>query len=249
MHEADQAFIHFKVIPDFSYYIHQPVSVQYLREIPFLSLRKEPLEDRGNQIKKRIFDLVVSLSVIIFILSWMIPLLGLFIYLESPGPIFFKQPRIGRRKKTFNCLKFRSMKMNNEAETRQAVHNDSRITRIGKFIRKTNLDEMPQFINVLRGDMSIVGPRPHPVTFFSMLNPKDDFFHLHDQFTIRGFVKPGVTGWAQVNGFRGEIVATEQLKKRIEHDLWYLENWSLWFDLRIMILTVYVTIRGQKNAF
>ena len=241
--QADQECIRFRIIPDLSFIIKQPVHINYLRDMPVLSMRSEPLDDVSSRGRKRFFDLVVSFLVIVLILSWLIPLLGLIIWLESKGPIFFAQQRTGRDNKTFNCLKFRSMKVNNEANIKQAQRNDDRLTRIGKFMRRTSLDEFPQFINVFKGEMSIVGPRPH------MLRHTEDYSKIMGQYMVRQFLKPGVTGWAQVHGYRGEIKDEEQLRKRIEHDIWYMENWSIWLDMRIMFLTVYRTIKGDENAF
>ena len=135
------------------------------------------------------------------------------------------------------------MRVNNDAHLRQAKRNDDRLTRIGKFLRRTNLDEFPQFINVLKGEMSIVGPRPH------MLRHTEDYSKILSQYMIRQFLKPGITGWAQVNGLRGEINNEDQLRRRIEHDIWYLENWSLWLDIKVIFLTVFKSIQGDKNAF
>lgn len=249
MRDADQACIHFRVVPNLNYFINKPYYLNYIQDIPILKIRPEPLSEPDNRIKKRIFDVVFSVLVIIFILSWLVPLIGLLIWLESPGPIFFIQKRTGKNNKIFYCYKFRSMKLNKEADNRQATKNDNRVTNIGRFIRKTNIDEMPQFFNVFWGHMSVVGPRPHPVTFFSMLNSEDDCAYLQEGYPVRHFVKPGVTGWAQVNGFRGEIQKSEQLKKRIQYDIWYSENWSLWLDLRIIFLTVYRMVKGDKEAF
>lgn len=240
---ADQECIRFRIIPDLSFIINQPVHINYLRDLPVLSMRSEPLDDVSSRGRKRVFDLVVSFLVIVFILSWLIPVLGLLIWLESKGPIFFIQERSGRDNKTFNCLKFRSMRVNTEANTKQAERNDDRMTRIGRFMRRTSLDEFPQFINVFRGEMSIVGPRPH------MLKHTEMYSKIMNQYMLRQFLKPGVTGWAQVHGYRGEIKDDEQLRKRIEHDIWYMENWSIWLDMRIMFLTVYRTIKGDENAF
>ncbi|HQY12897.1 MAG TPA: exopolysaccharide biosynthesis polyprenyl glycosylphosphotransferase, partial [Ferruginibacter sp.] len=203
----------------------------------------EPLDDVGNRIKKRALDLVVSTLVIVFILSWLIPILGLLIMLESRGPIFFSQLRTGKNKSSFKCLKFRSMRSNKEADTKQATKNDSRVTAIGRFIRKTSLDEFPQFINVFKGEMSLVGPRPH------MLKHTTDYSKVVEDYMIRQFLKPGITGWAQINGYRGEITNPEQIKMRVNKDLWYLENWSLWLDIQILFLTIYHVLRGNKNAF
>jgi putative colanic acid biosynthesis UDP-glucose lipid carrier transferase len=211
--------------------------------MPVLTLRYEPLEDLTNRIKKRLFDIIISFFVTVFILSWLIPLISLLIWLDSKGPVFFIQMRSGKSNHEFKCLKFRSMKVNGLANLKQATKNDQRLTRIGKFLRRTNLDEFPQFLNVLKGNMSIVGPRPH------MLKHTDEYSKATDQYMIRHFLKPGITGWAQVNGLRGEINSIQKLKSRVEHDVWYMENWSIWLDLKIIFLTVFNTIKGDKNAF
>lgn len=243
MYQAEKACIRFKIVPNLSIFITREVHIEYLRDLPILSLRSEPLEDVGNMLKKRILDTVISLLVIIFFLSWMIPLFALLIFIESGESVFFRQLRSGRNNKPFNCLKFRSMHSNKDADKKQATRNDERITRIGRFIRKTSLDEFPQFINVLKGEMSLVGPRPH------MIKHTSDFSKMVDEYMTRQFLKPGITGWAQVHGFRGEITNPEQIRKRVDKDLWYLENWSLWLDIRILFLTVYLVFRGDKNAF
>jgi putative colanic acid biosysnthesis UDP-glucose lipid carrier transferase len=201
------------------------------------------LEDLGNRIKKRIFDLVIASFVLIFILSWMIPLISLLIKITSKGPIFFVQKRSGKNKLHFKCLKFRSMNVNSLAHLKQATKNDDRLTSVGRFLRSSSLDEFPQFLNVLRGHMSIVGPRPH------MLKQTDEYSKVVNQYMVRHFLKPGITGWAQVNGYRGEVNSTEKLQGRVEHDVWYMENWSVWLDLKIIFLTAYNVIRGDKNAF
>ena len=241
--KADQNCIRFRIVPDIGALVKRQVYVDYLNEIPVLSLRKEPLDDLGNKIKKRVFDIIVSGLVTIFILSWLIPLIGLLIKLESKGPVFFRQQRSGQDNKSFWCLKFRSMKVNDNANTMQATRNDTRITKLGQFLRRSSLDEFPQFLNVLMGDMSIVGPRPH------MLKHTVDYSKIIDEYMIRQFLKPGITGWAQVNGFRGETKTLDQMKKRVEFDLWYMENWNLWLDMKIMFLTVFNTVKGEENAF
>ncbi len=243
MYEAEKEFIRFKIVPNLSKFINQAVHVDYYRDLPILSLRSEPLVDVGNRLKKRIVDVIISTLVILFILSWMIPLLGLLIYLESRGPIFFFQKRTGKNNKEFFCMKFRSMQANSESELKQATKADIRVTRIGKFIRKTSLDEFPQFLNVFKGEMSVVGPRPH------MLKHTNDFSKTVDQYMIRQFLKPGITGWAQINGLRGEITSPDQIKSRVNKDLWYLENWTLWLDIQILFLTIYQVFKGDKNAF
>lgn len=243
MYQSEKECIRFKIVPNLSVFITRDVHIEYFGDLPILSLRTDPLEDVGNRIKKRVLDILVSFLVIVLILSWLIPLLGLLILIESRGPIFFSQLRTGKNKKSFHCLKFRSMTVNKDADSKQATRNDARVTRIGKFIRKTSLDEFPQFINVFKGEMSLVGPRPH------MLKHTTDYSKLVDDYMVRQFLKPGITGWAQVNGYRGEITNPEQIKMRIIKDLWYLENWSLWLDIQIMFLTIYQVFKGDKQAF
>lgn len=241
--EAEQHFIHFRFVPDFKMFVNRQIHVDYFNNIPIISLRSEPLDDIANRIRKRIFDIVFSVLVCVFLLSWLLPILALLIRLESKGPVFFIQQRTGRDNKQFRCLKLRSMRVNKDANSKQASRNDSRFTRVGRILRKTNLDEMPQFINVLLGDMSIVGPRPH------MLRHTEEYSNIIQQYMVRHFLKPGITGWAQVNGYRGEITENVQLRRRVEHDIWYMENWSVYLDLKIIFLTVANTIRGEKNAF
>jgi len=169
--------------------------------------------------------------------------MALLIKLTSKGPVFFVQLRSGKDNNSFRCFKFRTLRINGDADSKQVTRDDNRITWLGKFLRKSSMDELPQFFNVLMGDMSVVGPRPH------MLKHTEDYSRILNEYMIRHFVKPGVTGWAQVCGFRGEIKNEEELRNRIEHDIWYLENWSLWLDFRIIFLTLYVTFKGDKNAF
>ncbi len=243
MYQAEKECIRFKIVPNLSVFMTRDVHIEYFGDLPILSLRSEPLDDVGNRLKKRMLDIIVSSLVLIFILSWMIPLLALLIFIESGGSVFFRQLRTGKNKRTFYCLKFRSMKINNDADLKQATENDSRVTKIGKFIRRTSIDEFPQFINVLKGEMSLVGPRPH------MLKHTTDYSKIVDEYMVRQFLKPGITGWAQINGYRGEINNPEQIKMRVDKDLWYLENWSLWLDLQILFLTVYYVVKGDNNAY
>ena len=243
MYQSEKECIRFKIVPNLSVFITREVHIDYFGDLPILSLRSEPLDDVGNRLKKRALDIIISFLVIVFILSWLIPLIGLLIFLESGRPIFFAQLRTGKNKKSFYCLKFRSMRYDKDADQKQATQNDSRITRLGKFLRKTSLDEFPQFINVFKGQMSLVGPRPH------MLKHTTDYSKVVDDYMIRQFIKPGITGWAQINGYRGEITNPEQIQMRVDKDLWYLENWTLWFDIQILFLTIYHVFKGDKNAF
>lgn len=196
-----------------------------------------PLDHLLFRLQKRTFDLVVSSLVIVFILSWLIPLMALLIKLSSKGPVFFIQDRTGIDNQTFRCIKFRSMNQNKLADVKQATANDPRITRIGRFLRSSNLDEMPQFLNVFRGNMSIIGPRPH------MLKHTDQYSNLIKYYLIRHSIKPGITGLAQISGFRGETRELWRMEKRVEKDIDYIENWSFTNDLKIMWQTVF-GIRG-----
>jgi len=242
-HDAETNFIRFKFVPDFRMFINRKVHIDFARNIPILSLRTEPLENLDSQIKKRCFDIVFSVFIIFFILSWLVPLIAILIKIDSRGPVFFTQLRSGKNNRPFLCYKFRSLKVNKEANNKQVTRDDDRFTRLGKFLRKSNLDELPQFLNVFRSEMSVVGPRPH------MLKHTEEYSQMLNHYMIRHYVKPGVTGWAQINGYRGEIKKKRDLRGRIEHDIWYMENWSMWLDLRIIVLTVYKSIRGDDNAF
>ncbi len=207
------------------------------------SLREMPLSNDFNTILKRTFDIAFSLFIIIFLLSWITPIIGLIIKIESRGPVFFKQTRNGIKFREFTCYKFRSMIENNDADIQQAIKNDKRVTKIGKILRKTSLDELPQFFNVLIGNMSVVGPRPH------MIRENERYSKSVDKFMVRHFVKPGITGLAQVKGFRGEIETDEDIVNRVKYDIYYLENWSLILDLNIVFLTTINFLTGQKKAY
>ena len=207
------------------------------------SLREMPLSNDLNTILKRTFDIVFSLVVIIFLLSWITPIIALIIKIESRGPVFFKQTRNGIKYREFICYKFRSMIENNDADIQQATKNDKRVTKIGKILRKTSLDELPQFFNVLIGNMSVVGPRPH------MIKENERYSKSVDKFMVRHFVKPGITGLAQVKGFRGEVETDEDIINRVKYDIYYLENWSLILDLNIVFLTTINFLTGQKKAY
>ena len=242
MRKADREMIRFKMVPDVKDYFKKNVQVQWFGHIPVLSPRTEPLEIKINQVLKRSFDVLISLLMIIFVLSWVIPLMAILIKAGSKGPVFFRQLRSGKDNEPFYCLKFRSMVLNNEADSKQASKKDGRITKIGAFMRKNSIDELPQFINVLLGEMSVIGPRPH------MLQHTAEYSALIDQFMVRHLVLPGITGWAQIKGFRGETTAHESMQERVKADIWYLENWSFLLDLKIMFLTAWHVIIGNENA-
>ncbi|MBC7921352.1 MAG: undecaprenyl-phosphate glucose phosphotransferase [Ferruginibacter sp.] len=239
---ADNNFIYFKIAPDFRGLVNRKVNIDFYNNVPIMTFRKEPLSLLINRIIKRTFDIVFSLLVILLVFPFILPVIALLIKLESPGPVFFKQLRPGRRNKLFGCYKFRSMRVNQQGE-RQATKNDSRITKVGAFMRKTSLDELPQFFNVLLGDMSVVGPRPN------MINQLETYSKTIDKYMVRHFVLPGITGYAQVNGYRGETAETWLMERRVEYDVLYMENWSFLLDLKIIFLTVYNVFRGEKNAY
>jgi putative colanic acid biosynthesis UDP-glucose lipid carrier transferase len=232
-----------KFLPDNKGNFLKRVKYQYYDYLPVMSFREIPLEDSFNVFVKRVFDVVFSLIIIFFILSWLTPILAVLIRLESKGPVFFKQSRNGFNYKEFECYKFRSMTPNPKAHLEQVTRGDQRITRIGKFIRKTSIDELPQFFNVLFGDMSVVGPRPHMVSHTEM------YAKRIDKFMVRHFVKPGITGLAQTSGFRGEVETDKDIIGRVKYDIFYIENWSLILDLKIILKTFLNAIKGEEKAY
>ncbi|MBO7607188.1 MAG: undecaprenyl-phosphate glucose phosphotransferase [Paludibacteraceae bacterium] len=241
---AENNLIRFYIVPDFMRFIRKSVSLTTLADsIPIISLREEPLKAGMNRFLKRSFDIVFSLAFTVFVFPILFIVLGTIIKATSKGPIFFLQKRTGKEGKEFTCIKFRTMTVNKDADEKQATKGDARITKIGAFMRKTNLDEMPQFLNVLVGDMSIVGPRPH------MLKHTEIYSHLIDKYMVRHFAKPGITGWAQVTGFRGETKDLSEMEGRIKQDVWYIENWTFWLDLKIIFKTVANMIKGEEKAY
>jgi putative colanic acid biosynthesis UDP-glucose lipid carrier transferase len=240
--EGEKQCIRLNFVPDLAAF-QKNFRVDKRGDFMVLCARNEPLEKIDCRFRKRLFDIVVSSFVILFIFSWLYPLLAIIIKIQSPGPVLFKQLRSGRDNKPFWCYKFRSMRVNGESNNLQATLNDSRITPIGRFMRKTSLDEFPQFFNVLLGYMSILGPRPH------MLLHTEQYRQIIDKYMVRQFLKPGISGWAQINGYRGETKDARLMEKRVEHDIWYMENWSLMLDVRIMFLTIINIFRGEKNAY
>jgi putative colanic acid biosynthesis UDP-glucose lipid carrier transferase len=200
-------------------------------------------QTKRSIILKRAIDISISLVVVIFLFPWLFLFIGILIKLESKGPILFKQLRSGKNKKLFWCYKFRTMVVNDQSDTRQATRTDKRITKVGRFLRKSSIDEFPQFFNVLKGDMSLVGPRPH------MPKLDEEYAPLIDKYMKRLAIKQGLTGWAQVNGFRGETNDIVFMEKRIEHDIWYLENWSLLLDIKIIFFTLFLFFKDDQNAY
>ena len=240
---CDDMVINFNLVPNFWNYLHRTMYLSFYGETPLLHTRYIPLSSFSKRMLKRTFDIIVSFIFLVFFFPFIFIIVATIIKITMPGPIFFKQKRSGLRGDTFVCYKFRSMKVNKEADIMQATKEDPRKTPFGNFMRHTNIDELPQFWNVLIGNMSVVGPRPH------MLRHTEEYSKLVPKYMVRHFAKPGITGWAQVNGCRGETKELWQMEDRVKHDIWYIENWTFFLDLRIIWLTVFNTIRGEKAAY
>ncbi len=241
---GENNLIRVTIVPEFSEYLSQLFIMDYFDDIPILKIRKEPLERLANKIIKRVFDIIFSWLIIIFVLSWLFPLLAIIIKLTSKGPVLFTQMRSGKNGRSFKCYKFRTMYINSDSELIQASKNDSRITKVGKFLRKTSFDELPQFFNVIKRNMSVVGPRPH------MIKHTNDYKKVIDKFMVRHYAKPGITGWAQIRGFRGETKKLEDMEHRAKADIWYIENWNIFLDLKIIILTIWqIFFKKEENAY
>lgn len=241
---CEHNMVRIKFIPDFQLYTKSSkVEVTFYENTPVLMFRREPLEFTSNRILKKVFDICFSSLVILLIFPWLFPIIMLIIKLESKGPVFFKQERSGRDNRSFMCLKFRSMHINDLAHEKQTEKGDARITKFGAFIRRTSIDELPQFFNVFWGDMSVVGPRPH------MVNLAKEYSELINNYLVRQYAKPGITGWAQVNGYRGETKELIDMENRVDYDIWYIENWSLLLDIKIIIRTIINIFTGEENAY
>lgn len=224
--------VRLRFIPENQRWLKSRINMESVGQLVMINPQQIPLDDLNARFWKRSFDIFFSSLVIVLLLSWLFPIIALIIKLSSKGPVFFVQKRTGINNKTFKCLKFRSMKVNGEADIKQATAGDVRITKIGEFIRRTNIDELPQFFNVFVGQMSVVGPRPH------MLKHTEQYSALIDHYLIRHYVKPGITGWAQVNGLRGETDQLWKMEDRVKYDMEYINNWTFWWDLNIIRLTV-----------
>jgi putative colanic acid biosynthesis UDP-glucose lipid carrier transferase len=231
------------MIPGTSLQLEKNLSFSRYGELFVINVNEIPLDNILNSFAKRTFDIVFSSLVIVFILSWLVPLVGILIKLESKGPVFFVQKRNGVNNRVFNCLKFRSMTPNDYADTVQAVKGDTRVTKIGAFLRTSSLDEMPQFFNVLKGDMSVVGPRPHTI-------PMNQRFSTQiEKYNSRHKIRPGITGLAQIRGYRGEIENPHQIRSRVRLDYFYINNWTFFLDMGIMLKTVYELLYNRENAY
>lgn len=239
---AEKKYISFEFIPQSYLQQYESFDIKYYDTFPIFALSHYPLDGMWNQTYKRIFDIIFSIFIIVFILSWLYPIISLLIILDSGFPIHYIQKRNGFQGNFFNCLKFRSMRPSKDNDNKATVKGDIRITKIGKFLRKSSIDELPQFFNVLKGDMSVVGPRPHMVI-------QDEYYtNIIKKYTLRHYVKPGITGLAQVKGYRGEVNSDHDMELRIRADIFYVKNWSFWLDLNIIAKTTLKMIVGDKNA-
>ena len=242
MDYCENNFIKFYTVPNVHNYLKRSMNMEFVGDMPVLAIRNEPLRRPFNRFRKRAFDVICSGIGLIFLLPIFV-LCAIIIKLKSPGPVFFKQKRGGQDGKEFLCYKFRSMHVNAEADTKQATEDDPRKYPFGNWMRKHNVDELPQLINVFLGDMSLVGPRPH-------MRLHDDYYGKSiNGYSVRFWVKPGITGWAQVNGYRGETKEMWQMEERVVCDIWYLENWSFSLDVRIIVKTILNMIHGEKAAY
>lgn len=242
MRFCDNHVVHFYYVPRMSGNLHLRLIPEQYGNVTLFTNRREPLTSFENKFLKRTFDIVVSALTCLVLLPFL-PIVALIIKMQSPGPLFFVQNRTGLNGHTFKCYKFRSMHVNNQADTLQATKDDPRKFPFGEFMRKTNIDEFPQFFNVLKGDMSVVGPRPH------MMLHTEVYGKLIDKYMVRHFCRPGITGWAQVTGFRGETKELWQMEERIKRDIWYLENWTFWLDIKIILKTAISILIPDKKAY
>lgn len=232
-----------KLITDFRAFSFKTLELERYDHIPVLNVSSIPLDNRKNQVIKRVFDILFSLFLILFLFTWLFPIVALLIKLDSKGPVFFKQKRTGKDNRDFLCWKFRTMHANGHADLRQATKHDHRITPLGAFLRKTSIDELPQFFNVLEGSMSVVGPRPH------MLKHTEEYSKLIQKFMARHHVKPGITGLAQSKGYRGETRSLIDMKNRVTLDRFYVQNWSFLLDVKIIIATIISLVKGDQQAY
>jgi len=234
-----------KFIPSTKKLFTKRLRTDYYNYIPVLSIQEVALNNDINKFLKRSFDVMFSLFIIIFILSWLSILLFIIVKLGSKGPLFYKHKRTGINYKEFFCYKYRSLKITQEIEGTYVGQNDKRVTQVGKFLRKTSIDELPQFINVLIGDMSVVGPRPHMLSYTDDYSKKINKYN----FIFRHNVKPGVTGLAQIKGYRGEIKLDNDIINRIKYDIFYIENWSPLLDIKIIMQTFINVLKGDDKAY
>ncbi len=239
---CDELMMKFHFVPQISPYLARNLRSSFIGSVPMLEVLNNPLESPFNSALKRAFDIAFSGMFLLVSPIILVPV-AIAIKLSSPGPVFFRQARTGYMGHEFMCWKFRTMRVNADSDSRQASKDDPRKTRVGDFLRRTSIDELPQFLNVFLGDMSVVGPRPH------MLKHTEDYSRLIRNYMVRHLIKPGITGWAQVRGFRGQTEQLWQMQGRIEHDIWYIEHWSFLLDIKIIIRTMLNALRKDENAF
>ncbi len=239
---ADEAGAEFVYVPKYHPILQGQFQLSSVGMMPAMTHILSPLHTFPNKMVKRTLDLAMAIPFCLLSPIIFVPI-AIAIKISSPGPVFFRQKRTGIYGRDFVCYKFRTMRVNDQADTLQATANDPRKTKLGDFLRRTSIDELPQFFNVLIGNMSVVGPRPH------MISHTEEYSTLIDRYMVRHAVKPGITGWAQVNGFRGATKQLWQMEKRVEHDVWYIRNWNIFLDLKIIFLTLFNSFRGEKNAY
>ncbi len=237
------------IIPDYFRFLSSRFQISSIGNFPIITARQEPLEEANRRFFKRSFDIVFSILVLIFLLSWLYPIIALLIKLDSKGKVLFIQKRIGAKNQLFECYKFRTLTSESSKESntfKPVVSGDKRVTGIGNFLRKSNIDELPQFLNVLKGDMSVVGPRPHAIPY------QDLYGKIFEEIKMRHNVRPGLTGWAQVNGLRGDVEDENENSRRtimrMKYDLWYIENWTMRLDIQIIFMTIWQMIKGDTKA-
>jgi len=240
---AEKNKLHFRLMPENKAVYSKDLILEYYGTTPILKPKPLPFEKFETHIIKRVFDIIFSFFICLIILSWLLPILWIIIRLDSKGSLFFIQKRDGLNGKQFNCYKLRSMKSNSNLDKMSTTKNDKRVTKVGAFLRKTSLDEMPQFFNVLKGDMSVVGPRPH-VNFQTK-----KYVNEVTNYTIRNSVKPGITGLAQISGYRGEVIKKSDIENRVRLDIFYIESWSFFLDIKIILQTFFNTFLKEEKAY
>jgi len=244
---GEKKAIRTRIIPDYFKFNSSRYKMEMFGSFPMVTVRDEPMNQIHFRFLKRLGDIVFSIFVFVFVFSWLFPIVALLIKMDSQGDVFYIQERWGKDNKHFKFFKFRTMSIDShlvvKGKFQQTTKNDSRITKTGAFLRNTSIDELPQFFNVLMGNMSIIGPRPHAVPH------NEESLRLIHNYSVRHWVKPGITGWAQVNGLRGETKDFDLMRKRVEFDIWYIENWSAWLDIKIFSMTVYDIVKGDMMAY
>ena len=244
---GEKKAIRTRIIPSYFKFISSKYKMEMFGSFPMVTVRDEPMDQIHLQFLKRLVDIVFSIFICVFIFSWLFPIIAFLIKMDSKGDVFYIQERWGKDNKHFKFFKFRTMSIDSQlivkGKFQQTTKNDPRITKTGAFLRNTSIDELPQFFNVLMGNMSIIGPRPHAVPH------NEESLRLIHNYSVRHWVKPGITGWAQVNGLRGETKDFNLMRKRVEFDIWYIQNWSMWLDVKIFFMTIYDVIKGDMMAF